>query len=94
MKLFTAHALAKFASHGQASMVAQQSYHRALLKKHPEIVSVEYGTHSFDKSGTLLPAFIAGEPFNRAVQHRVWQIEEKQTRRGGGNNVSRGKYPG
>jgi len=79
VRLFTAHGLAKFASHGQASVEAQQAYHRALLAKYGDLLCITYGSHSFDKSGTLLPSFIEGHPYNRTVQSRVWKIEEKQT---------------
>ena len=48
VRFFTAPALARFAAHGQASMVAQQSYHRALEARHPALFSITLGTHSFD----------------------------------------------
>lgn len=79
VKLFTAPALAKFATHGQDSVIAQQAYHRALESLHPERLHIIYGNHSHDKSGTLLPAYRPGEPFDRTIQTRVWKIEEKQT---------------
>jgi uncharacterized LabA/DUF88 family protein len=79
VKFFTAYALAKFATHGQASIEAQQAYHRALTLRHPERLEIVYGSHSHDKSGTLLPTYRVGEPFDRTIQSRVWKIEEKQT---------------
>lgn len=79
VRYFTAPALAKFASHGQASMIAQQSYHRALSELHPERFSITTGKHSHDTSGTLLPTFIAGQPFDRNARTRVWKLEEKKT---------------
>jgi hypothetical protein len=44
--LFTAHALATFASHGDASVEAQSAYHRALKAKYEERFEVIYGTHT------------------------------------------------
>jgi hypothetical protein len=35
--------------------------------------------NSFDKSGTLPPAFIAGQPYDRTNRVRVWKLEEKKT---------------
>ncbi len=77
--LFTAHALANFATHGQASVEAQSAYHRALQAKHGPRFSVTYGKHSYDKSGSLLPEFVAGQPYDRAKRVRVWHLEEKKT---------------
>lgn len=79
VKLFTAHALAKFSSHGELSVHAQQSYHRALQAKHRDVLTITYGNHSYDKSGTLLPSFVDGQAFDRRLQSRVWKIEEKKT---------------
>lgn len=76
---FTAHALATFASHGQASVEAQSAYHRALKAKHDDRIEFIYGKHSFDKNGTLLPTFIDGQPYDRSVRSRVWKPEEKKT---------------
>lgn len=79
VKLFTARALARFATHGNASVDAQQAYHRALKILHPERLQIIYGSHSFDRSGTLLPAFVAGQPYDRRNRVRVWKLEEKKT---------------
>lgn len=76
---FSSPALAKFARHKQASMEAQQSYHRALQTLYPEIFMLKLGTHSFDKAGTLLPRFVDGKPYDRADRVRVWKLEEKMT---------------
>lgn len=53
VKLFTAHALANFATHGAASVLAQQDYHRALKVKHGDRFEVIYGKHSYDDDGDL-----------------------------------------
>lgn len=78
-KFFTAPALARFATHGTASVEAQASYHRALQARHPERFEVINGTHSFDRDGALLPVFVADEPYDRARRVRVWKLEEKKT---------------
>lgn len=79
VKLFTAPALARFATHAAASVEAQQTYHRALQAKHGTRFELVQGAHSFDKDGTLLPTFVPGQPYNRQVRSRVWKLEEKKT---------------
>ena len=80
VRYFTAPAKEAFASHGKASVIAQQSYHRALAARNPapgfEIV---YGTHAFDRAGSLLPRFVEGRPCDKSDRVRVWSLEEKQT---------------
>ncbi|UXH78237.1 NYN domain-containing protein [Roseateles amylovorans] len=77
--LFTAHALATFATHGAASVEAQSAYLRALQARHPDRFRITYGKHSFDKDGSLLPEFVQGQPYDRARRTRVWHLEEKKT---------------
>jgi uncharacterized LabA/DUF88 family protein len=77
--LFTAPALATFAGHGNASVEAQSAYHRALKSRYEDRFETIYGTHSFDRSGTLLPVYVPGQPFDRAQRTRVWKLEEKKT---------------
>jgi uncharacterized LabA/DUF88 family protein len=79
VKFFSAHALARFASHGNASVQAQQAYHRALQTLYPERFSIVLGTHSMDNSGALVPVFRDGIPYDRNDRVRVWKIEEKKT---------------
>jgi len=77
--LFTAPALATFATHGNASVEAQAAYHRALKTKYDDRFEAIYGTHSFDRSGTLLPVYVPGQPFDRTQRTRAWKLEEKKT---------------
>ncbi len=79
LHLFTAPALASFATHGAASVNAQSAYHRALQAKHPERFEIVYGKHSYDRSGTLLPSFVDGQAYDRNLRSRVWILEEKKT---------------
>ena len=79
VRLFTAWALATFATHGESSVVAQTSYHRALEALHGDRLQITYGRHNFDRSGSLMPAFIEGQPFDRKNRVRVWRLEEKKT---------------
>jgi hypothetical protein len=65
VNLFTAPALATFASHGNASVEAQSAYHRTLQTKYDDRFETIYGTHSFDRSGTLLPVYMPDQPFDR-----------------------------
>lgn len=79
LTLFTAPALARFASHGDASVNAQAAYHRALAFKYPSRFSIVYGSHTFDRNGTLIPTFVKGAAYNRMVRSHVWKLEEKKT---------------
>lgn len=79
VKYFTAPALTKFARHGEASMKAQNDYHRALEAKYPNVFSKTLGTHSYEKDGTALPVYIEGQAFNRANRVKVWRLVEKKT---------------
>lgn len=79
VNFFTAPALANFASHGAKSVEAQSAYHRALKALYGDLVNIVYGTHSFDKSGALLPRFVDGVPYDRTDRVRVWKLEEKKT---------------
>lgn len=79
VKFFTAPALGSFASHGQDSVDAQDSYHRALAHRHPRRFSIKLGNHSMDRKGALMPAFVDGQPYDRQRLTRVWRIEEKKT---------------
>ncbi len=78
VKYFTAPALARFASHGQSSVIAQGHYHRALLARNPKL-QIVYGAHSFDDGGTLLPECVKGRPYDKSRRVRVWKLEEKKT---------------
>jgi uncharacterized LabA/DUF88 family protein len=79
LNLFTAHALARFAGHGTASVEAQTTYLRAMATRHGERFEAVFGAHTCDASGTLLPEYVAGQPFDRHRRVRVWRIEEKKT---------------
>jgi uncharacterized LabA/DUF88 family protein len=77
--LFSAHANASFATHGQASVEAQSAYHRALQALHGQKLSITYGTHSWSRHGTPMPTFEAGQAYDRNKRSLVWKIEEKLT---------------
>ena len=79
IKYFTAHALGKFASHGQESSKAQQAYHRALEVLYPNTLEIILGKHV--ETTKPLPAFNKEnpEPFDKNKRHWVWMIEEKKT---------------
>lgn len=79
VRYFSAPALARFATHGQASTEAQQSHHRALGHLYPGVFSITLGSHSFDREGTLLPRFVARGAYDRTDRVRVWKLEEKKT---------------
>lgn len=77
---FSAPAKEAFASHGKESVIAQQSYLRALEAKYPKPdFQITLGNHSFDKDGSLLPRYVEGQKYDKADRVRVWSLEEKQT---------------
>ena len=75
VKFFTAPALGRFATHGQESVEAQNSYHRALDLRHLcyQAWQLAWTDHS------LIPLFVPGQDYDRTVPARVWRIEEKIT---------------
>lgn len=79
LQLFTAHASATFASHGQASVDAQSAYHRALQARYGQRLEVIYGAHVWNRHGTPMPVFEAGQAYSREKRTLVWKIEEKLT---------------
>jgi uncharacterized LabA/DUF88 family protein len=79
VKYFTAPALSKFARHGNASMQAQNDYHRALEAKYPQLFSITLGSHVYEKDGTSLPIYIKGVPFDKNKSAKVWRLVEKKT---------------
>lgn len=79
VRFFTAPALARFASHGDRSMAAQNEYHRALEHRHPHLFGKILGSHVFEKDGTAMPRFVEGRPFDRDDTVRVWRLVEKKT---------------
>ena len=77
---FTAPAKEAFATHGKDSVIAQQSYHRALQAQYPPSqFRMTLGDHTFDKSGALMPVYVQGVKCDKANRVRVWKLEEKQT---------------
>ena len=79
VKYFTAPALARFATHGDASMQAQNDYHRALTARYPQVFEVILGTHTWEGNGTALPVFVQGQPFDKSNTVKVWRVVEKKT---------------
>lgn len=79
LHLFTAYALARFSGHGAASVEAQTSYLRALGTRHGLRFEAVFGTHTCDPSGSLVPEYVPGQPFDRHRRVRVWRVEEKKT---------------
>lgn len=76
---FSSHALGRFATSGNDAVEAQQTYLRALHHLYPTRFLSTLGKHSYDRDGTLLPEFVAGQPYDRTKRVRVWKLEEKQT---------------
>jgi uncharacterized LabA/DUF88 family protein len=88
---FTAPAKEAFATHGKDSVVAQQSYHRALQERYPAPhFQMTLGNHVFDRNGSLMPRYVEGQACDKTDRIRVWALEEKQT----DVNLALGMYRG
>ncbi len=79
VKFFTAPALARFSRHGDASMQAQNDYHRALEATYPGLFQKVLGSHVHERDGTALPAYVEGQPFDKSRTVKVWRLVEKKT---------------
>lgn len=77
VKYFTAPALGKFASHGNKSSEAQQTYHRALKQLYPDLIEIIEGTQSIVPKP--LPEYINKDCFDKTKRQWVWLLEEKMT---------------
>lgn len=75
IKFFTADILAKVATQGQNAHNAQQTYHRALLAYHPDLIEIIKGYYSLEKANLLAYQ----KPPNKNHRYEVWKLEEKQT---------------
>lgn len=75
VKYFTAPALAKFATHGAAAVIAQNEYHRALKARHGDLLAIISGYHVVQNVHMLAHQ----EPPDKNQKVAVWRVEEKQT---------------
>lgn len=75
IKYFTAPVKANFASHGQASATAQNSYHRALKQLYGDRIEIIQGYHTVEKSNP--PRY--KKPIDKHDRVEIWKFEEKQT---------------
>lgn len=74
VKLFTANIKARFARLGQQSVIAQNTYYRALTSRGVQII---YGR--FALAQERVPRYEEGRPLNRDDRVEVWVLGEKQT---------------
>lgn len=79
VRYFSAFCLAKFATHGADSAIAQERYLRAHEALHGDRFSKTMGSHSHDRSGVSMPRFNDGSAYDRRDRVKVWKLEEKQT---------------
>ena len=75
IKYFTAPVKANFASHGQASVIAQNSYHRALKHIYSDQFDIIQGYHTIEKGNP--PRY--KKPIDKDDRVEIWKFEEKQT---------------
>lgn len=77
IKYFTAPALGKFATHGNKSAEAQQTYHRALKHLYLDLIEIVYGSQTCVPKP--LPEYNHDVPFDKSKRQWVWILEEKMT---------------
>ena len=75
IKYFTAPVKANFASHGQASVIAQNAYHRALKHIYNDQIEIIQGYHTVEKGNP--PRY--KKPVDKDDRVAIWKFEEKQT---------------
>ena len=75
VKFFTAPVKTNFASHGQKSQHAQESYHRALKELYGDSIEIILGYHTVEK-GTP-PKYL--KPIDKDNRVEIWKFEEKQS---------------
>lgn len=76
---FSAFCLAKFATNGNASPLAQDKFLRAHAALHGLRFCKTMGTHTHDRTGTSMPRYVEGSAYDRRDRVKVWKLEEKQT---------------
>ena len=75
VKYYTADIKARFASHAELAVQAQQRYHRALLSIHSSPVEIVKGYYSDTKTTPMRYK----NPPDKADKVEAWKLEEKQT---------------
>lgn len=75
IKFFTADIKASVASNGDAAMIAQNHYHRALKALYGDKISIIKGYYSLEKARLLAYR----KPPDKEHRVDVWRLEEKQT---------------
>lgn len=75
VKFFTAPVITRVATKGDKALHSQDSYHRALLNSHPEIIEIINGYYLLEKG--CPPRY--KKPIDKQDRVEVWRLEEKQT---------------
>jgi uncharacterized LabA/DUF88 family protein len=75
VKYFTAPVKANFASHGRASVTAQNAYHRALKQLYDDRFEIILGYHTVERG--FPPRYM--NPIDKDDRVEIWKFEEKQT---------------
>lgn len=75
VKFFTAPVITRVATKGNKALQSQDSYHRALLNSHPEIIEIINGYYLLEKGSP--PRY--QHPIDKQDRVEIWGLEEKQT---------------
>jgi uncharacterized LabA/DUF88 family protein len=75
VKFFTAPVITRVATRGDKAQQSQDSYHKALLSKHPQTLEIINGYYILEKGNP--PRYKI--PIDKQDRVEVWRLEEKQT---------------
>ena len=75
VKFFTAPVITRLATKGERAGQSQNTYHRALINRHPDTLEIIEGYYLMEKSTP--PRYKT--PVDKQDRVEVWKLEEKQT---------------
>ena len=75
VKFFTAPVITRVATKGDKALHSQNTYHKALINRHPEILEIISGYYLLEKGNP--PRY--KNPVDKLDRVEIWKLEEKQT---------------
>lgn len=75
VKFFTAPVITRVATKGDKALHSQNTYHKALVNRHPEFIEIISGYYLLEKGNP--PRY--KNPVDKLDRVEIWKLEEKQT---------------
>ena len=75
VKFFTAPVITRVATKGDNALHSQNTYHKALLNRHPEVIEIIKGYYLLEKGNPPRHK----NPVDKLDRVEIWKLEEKQT---------------